>query len=146
MEPASTTSVTRELLPDGSLRLSSSGATFEYRRIRPGALLVTITGVDRGQFGSATLDEIIAALAREGKLDLYIDARGAVGATLSVSDDWTRFFSTQRDRLRRVYVLAGSKAVQLTVAIAQHFSGTGNLIQIYSDPAIFEARLSGSTP
>lgn len=133
--------VTRELLPEGVVRLSSGEATFEFVRPRPGRLLVKISGLDRGQFGPSTLNEITTALEREGSLELFIDAREAVGAAVSVSDDWTRFFSIQRTRLRRVHVLAGSKAVKLTVAIAQHLSRTGDLIQIYSDPQIFDDRL-----
>jgi hypothetical protein len=136
------TSVTRELLPGGVVRLESGKARFEFARVRPGRLLVTISGIDQGQFGSATLDEVTASLDREGALELFIDAREAVQASVNVSDDWTRFFTVQRSRLRRVHVLAGSKAVKLTVAIAQHLSRTGDLIQIYSDPQIFDARLS----
>jgi hypothetical protein len=134
--------VTRELLPGGIVRLISDQATFEFARPRPGRLLVTITGMDKGQFGPSTLDEITVALEREGSLELFIDAREAVGAVATVSDEWTRFFSIQRNRLRRVHVLAGSKAVKLTVDIAQHLSRTGDLIQIYSDPQIFDDRLS----
>lgn len=100
--------------------------------------------MDKGQFGPSTLDEITASLDREGALELFIDAREAVGAAVSVSDEWTRFFSVQRTRLRRVHVLAGSKAVKLTVAIAQHLSRTGDLIQIYSDSQIFDDRLRSS--
>jgi hypothetical protein len=133
--------VTRELLAGGVVRLTAGGCTFEYRRPRPGALLVTITGMDSGQFGTTPLDEITTALAREGPLELFVDAREAVGAAVSVSDDWTRFFSSQRARLTRVHVLVGSKVVYLTVAMAQHLSRTGSLIQIYSDPEIFAARL-----
>ena len=135
------TSVTRELLPGGVVRLSSGKSTFEFARTRPGRLLVTISGMDKGQFGPSTLDEITAALHREGSLELFIDAREAVGVTASVSEEWTRFFTVQRTKLRRVHVLAGSKAVKLTVAIAQHLSRTGELIQIYSDPQIFDSRL-----
>ena len=135
------TSVTRELLPGGVVRLSSGKSKFEFARTRPGRLLVTISGMDKGQFGPSTLDEITAALHREGSLELFIDAREAVGVTASVSEEWTRFFSVQRTKLRRVHVLAGSKAVKLTVAIAQHLSRTGELIQIYSDPQIFDSRL-----
>ena len=65
-----------------------------------------------------------------------------VAAALSVSEDWTRYFANNRADFIRVHVLAGSKVVQLTVAIAQHLSRTGNLIQIYSDPEIFESRLA----
>jgi hypothetical protein len=105
-------------------------------------LLVVIAGNDVGQFGTSTLDEIAAALARERPLQLFVDAREALGAAVSVSDDWTRFFATNRALLARVHVLVGSKAVYLTIAIAQHLSRTGDLIQIYSDPAIFESRLA----
>jgi hypothetical protein len=137
--------VKREVLPDGAVRISSAGATFEFRRPCPGVLLVAIVGLDKGQFGLTTLDEITAALNRDSHLELFVDARAAVGATVSVSDEWTRFFAVQRSKLQHVHVLAGSKAVHLTVAVAQHLSRTGNLIQIYSDPAIFEARLSSAS-
>jgi hypothetical protein len=131
----------RETLAGGAVRLSAGDCTFVYRRPRPGALLVTITGLDAGQFGTSTLDEITTALAREGRLELFVDAREAVGAAVSVSDDWTRFFASHRSKLDRVHVLVGSKVVELTVAMAQHLSRTGNLIQIYSDPEIFESRI-----
>ena len=136
-----TDGVIRELLPGGTVRLRAGECSFVYRRPRPGALLVTIIGMDDGQFGTTTLDEITTALAREQRLELFIDASEAIGAAVSVSDDWTRFFSSHRERLERVHVLVGSKVVELTVAMAQHLSRTGNLIQIYSDPGIFESRL-----
>jgi hypothetical protein len=136
--------VTREVLAEGVVRLAAEGCSFEFRRTGPGILLATIRGLDRGQLGATTLDEITAAMSREGRLELFVDAREAVGATVSVSDEWTRFFATHQPRLRHVHVLAGSKAVQLTVAIAQHLSRTGELIQIYSDPALFEARLAAA--
>jgi hypothetical protein len=128
--------------PDGTVVLAADGCTFRYRRPRPGALVVAIAGHDKGQFGTATLDEISLALKRDRPLELFIDARKGVAAALSVSEDWTRYFANNRADFIRVHVLAGSKVVQLTVAIAQHLSRTGNLIQIYSDPEIFEARLA----
>jgi hypothetical protein len=74
---------------------------------------------------------------------LFVDTREATSAATDVSDDWTRFFSVNREKLSRVYVLVGgSKVLQLTVAIAQHLSRTGNLIQIYSDPEAFNLKLN----
>jgi hypothetical protein len=134
--------IKQDMLPDGSIRLSSDNCSFEYKRVGPGVLLVVIIGNDAGQFGTATLDQIVAAIARDRKLELFIDAREAVGAAVSVSDEWTRFFSSHRQDLTRVHVLVGSKVIYLTIAIAQHLSRTGNLIQIYSDSEIFENRLS----
>jgi hypothetical protein len=124
------------------VQLSADGCTFVYRRPRPGVLVVEIAGHDVGQFGTTTLDEIAHAIGREGPIELLVDAREAVGAAVSVSDDWTRFFSANRARLRRVHVLVGSKTLYLTVAIAQHLSRTGDLIQIYSDPELFAAHLA----
>ncbi len=132
----------RRALPDGAVRLAAGDGVFEFRRPRAGVLVVTISGLDEGQFGTATLDEITAALAREGTLELFVDARDAYAATVGVSDDWTRFFATHRARLSRVHVLVGTKVVHLTVAMAQHLSRTGDLIQIYSDPEIYRSRLA----
>jgi hypothetical protein len=135
--------IKREILPGGDVRLSSGDCTFLYRRPRAGTLLVKISGDDRGQFGTAPLDEILTAIAREGRLELFVDTREATSAATDVSDDWTRFFSVNREKLSRVYVLVGgSKVLQLTVAIAQHLSRTGNLIQIYSDPETFHLKLN----
>jgi hypothetical protein len=136
--------VKREVLSDGSIELSAGDCSFLYTRVSPASLRVVIKGHDTGQFGTATLDEITAAIARDRKIELFIDARDAVGAAVSVSDDWTRFFSRQREGLGRVHVLVGSKVVYLTVAIAQHLSRTGSLIQIYSDPGIFQSRLTAA--
>ena len=137
------TEIKREILPGGDVRLSSGDCVFLYQRQRPGVLLITISGYDGGQFGTATLDEILTAINREGKLELFVDAREASGAGVGVSEDWTRFFATNQEKLSRVHVLVGgSKVLQLTVAIAQHLSRTGNLIQIYSDALIFNKKLN----
>jgi hypothetical protein len=138
--------VIREATADGQVRLSAEGCSFLFRRLRPGALLVVIVGNDKGQFGTSTLDEIRMELLRQKPLELFIDARDAVGAAVSVSDEWTQFFSTNREHLRRVSVLVGSKVVHLTIAIAQHLSRTGSLIQITSDPEVFDARVTGARP
>jgi hypothetical protein len=135
--------IKREILPGGDVRLSSGDSAFLYRRLRPGVLHVKISGYDAGQFGTATLDEILTAINREGRLELFVDAREASGAGVGVSEDWTRFFSANREKLARVHVLVGdSKVLQLTIAIARHLSRTGNLIQIYSDAEIFGGKLN----
>jgi len=136
--------IKRELLSGGDVRLSAGDCTFFYHRPRLGVLHVTISGYDTGQFGTSTLDEINNAINREGAIELFVDAREAYGAAVSVSDEWTRFFSLNRENLKRVHILVGSKAVYLTVAIAQHLSRTGNLIQIYSDSDLFSNKLGNN--
>ena len=135
-----TTALTRELAPDGTVILKAGRGTFFYRRPRAGVLDIAIEGVDNGQFGSATLDEIAMALVRERPLELFVDASAASMPAVAVSREWTRFFSLNQKDLTRVSVLVSSKTVELTVAIAQHLSQTGKLIQIYTDAELFEAR------
>jgi hypothetical protein len=141
---AAAPAISRTLHADGTVELSAPGCTFRYRRTRPHALLVTIAGNDTGQLGSAALDEIATALVRERPLELFVDAREALGPATRVSDEWTGFFARNRADLLRVHVLVGSKVVELTVAIARHLSRTGNLIQIYSDAELFASRLAVS--
>lgn len=130
--------VSREVLSDGRIKLAADDCVFLFRRIKPGVLVVTISGHDTGQFGTSTLDEIRMEILRYRPVELFVDAREALGAAVSVSDEWTRFFSLNREHLQRVSVLVGSKVLYLTVAIAQHLSRTGNLIQIYSAPEVFD--------
>jgi hypothetical protein len=134
----------RETLPDGRVRIADARASFTYERLRPGAVLVTALGADMGQFGTASLDEIRLEMLRHRPVELFIDAQGVTMVAVDVSKEWTQFFSLNRDNLRRVSVLVGSKAMELTVAIAQHFSQTGNLIQLYSDRELFEARITAA--
>lgn len=140
----STAGLQRETLPDGSLKLAAGRASFVYRRLQPGKLLITISGFDAGQFGTATLDEVRLEMLRQRPVELFVDAEGATAVSVEVSKEWTQFFSLNREHLRRVSVLVGSKAIELTVAIAQHLSQTGNLIQIYTDRELFEARVAAA--
>ena len=134
----------REVLPDGSVRMSVGETAFFFSRPRPDVLVVTITGYDKGQLGTAPLDEIGSILRIAAPLQLFVDARNSVGATVRVSEDWTRFLTRHQADLTRVHVLVGSKMVELTVAIARHLSRTDRLIQIYSDPATFEKQLENA--
>jgi hypothetical protein len=134
----------REQLPDGSVRLTSGESAFVFARPAAAVLVVTITGYDKGQFGTAALDEIGSVLRLGARVHLFVDARNAIGATVRVSEDWTRFLARHQTELEHVHVLVGSKMVELTVAIARHLSRTDRLIQIYSDPAIFEAQLDAA--
>ncbi len=136
-----TQSVAREELPGGAIRLLDAACSFTFQRLRPGALLVTITGHDKGQFGTRSLDEVRLEMLRHRPLELFIDASNASGPAARVSEEWTRFFSLNREQLKRVSVLAGSKLVHLTVSIAQHLSRTGDLIQIHSDRESFARQL-----
>lgn len=136
----------RATLPDGRLRLTAGSGSFTYERLRPGVLLVTVAGSDMGQFGTASLDEVRLEMLRQRPVELFVDAEAAQLVSVAVSKEWTQFFSLNREHLSRVSVLVGSRAIELTVAIAQHLSQTGNLIQIYTARDLFAARLQAARP
>jgi hypothetical protein len=134
--------VGKTVAADGSIELISDEGKFAFRRIGQGALLVTITGNDKGQFGTAALDEIRLEILRHGPLELLVNAEQAVLVTQEVSREWTRFFADARPELKRVSILTGSKLVNLAVAIARHLSHTGSLIQIYTERELFFAAMA----
>ena len=126
--------------------ISDERCSFTFEALRPGVLEIRIAGVDSGQFGTAVLDEIAANLVRERPLELFVDAAEAtMMPPVSVSQAWTRFIALNQKDLARVSVLVSSKSVALTIAIAQHLSNTGKLMQIYSDRELYEARRKGAS-
>lgn len=141
--------VLREVLTDGSVRWSGGDCTFTYHRLRPGILLVEIAGNDDGQFGTATQDEAAQEFDRCPRpLTLFIDAAEAWGPATKVMEHWTAWFQVNRKRLERVCMLVPpeAKVLQLTVAIAKHLSGTGDLFHVVSERSRFELALAESAP
>jgi hypothetical protein len=136
--------IKREIQGDGSIVLSDARCTFTFRRLAKSVFEMAISGVDSGQFGTAPLDEVSLALLRERPLELFVDASAASMPSVPVSQVWTQFFSLNQKDFKRVSILVGSKAVELTVSIAQHLSRTGKLIQIYSDSDLYESRKSAA--
>jgi hypothetical protein len=135
--------VKREVLEGGVTRLQVEGCTFTYERHGRDRILITIIGSDEGHFGSATIDEILLAIGREGPLELFVDASKATAVSVAVSDMWTRFFARNRNELKRVHILTGSEYVHLAISISQHLSRTGDLIRIHSDPVRFTELMRG---
>lgn len=119
------------------VRLRSPGCTFTFERLRPGRLLVTITGYDRGECGTAPLDEIIRETQRYGPLELLIDASQARGVTWAVSEQWTQWFHANQHHLRSVLILVQSKYVEQTILVAKELSKTRHLLSVTSDAEAF---------
>ena len=57
-----------------------------------------------------------------------------------MASGWGDFFALNRKNLKRVRILVGSKAVALTMEIVRHLSNTGDLVQIYSERELYDAR------
>lgn len=139
----------RDILDNGSVRLSAGNAAFIFHRVRPGILLVTVNGDDRGQFGSSAIDEIAAEHARFPEpLLLFFDLRKAIGPTTNVMQMWTAWFESHRDKFQRIVLLVPpeSKFLHLTISIAQHLSRTGNLIRICGELGEFNQAIAEHVP
>ena len=128
----------KQILPDGRVQFSSPTCTFVFEWLTPAAILIVINGTDTGQFGPLILDEIRAEISRKGSIELFVDARGAVSASLHVSQEWRLFFTQHQRSLKHVHILVGSKFIELVVSIAQHLSRTGDLIQVYDSATTFD--------
>jgi hypothetical protein len=113
---------------------------------RPVARVVTVAfiGNDVGQFGDAPLQELAHDLGEPGGLELFIDARGAVAATMDVSSEWALWLAQNRRSFRHVSMLTGSRFIQLSAAFVRKFADLGDLMRIYTDPDVFEGALSNS--
>jgi hypothetical protein len=135
----------REVLTDRSVRLHSTGCSWIFERLRPAVVLVTVSGHDQGEFGTAPLDELSTALGRR-PLALFVDARATPSASTAASEPWTAWFTANRSALGRVVVLTGARALRLTLAIAGHLSRTGDLMRITDDVREFEAALAAEVP
>ena len=139
----------REVLEDGSVRLTDGSCSFLYERPAPGIIVLTISGDDRGQFGTATVDEVAAEFSRATQpLKLFVDTRNATGPTRDVMETWTAWFAANHSRLDRVLILVPpeSQLLHLTVSIAQHLSRTHGLIRICATIDDFHAAVEKSVP
>jgi hypothetical protein len=107
---------------------------------RPGIVLVVITGTDIGEHGEAPFLELTKEV-QPGPVELFVDARHAQGVTLDVSGRWARWLSSQRDCLRSVHMLTGSRFVQLTATFVRDFASLGDRMRIHTSPDAFEQAL-----
>jgi hypothetical protein len=133
-------------LEDGAVRLvASDGTTFTFKRLRPGTMRLVIAGYDTGKLGDAPLDVLTAELLRYGKLDLLVDLRAATGVVTAVREAWTAWFQLHSDELRGVTILISDRLVASAVAVAKHFSRTGELIRVLSDAARFDELVAAAS-
>jgi hypothetical protein len=107
---------------------------------------LTIEGRELGQLGRAPLGEVAAEAALRPPLRLLIDMSRLTHVSETVSSDWTAWFQSHRQAVRRVDVLAPEPFVRLVVAVSQVFSRTGDLIQIHTKADKFAAALLSAAP
>jgi hypothetical protein len=136
----------QETLEDGSVRLSSEQCSFTYQRPRPGVVFMRIVGNDKGEFGTAPMDELREDISRYSPIELFIEMDESTGANLPVQEAWTGWFSTYRPALKSVSILTRSKFMHFTAEVVKFFSRTGELIRVYFDPEPFLEALQRAAP
>jgi hypothetical protein len=136
----------REMLEDGSVRVSSERCSYTYRRLRPGVVFIRIQGDDKGELGEAPRDELREDLSRYAPVELFFEMDESTGANRPVQEAWTEWFSTLRPALKSVSVLTRSKYMHVSAELVKLFSRTGELIRVYLEPQPFEEALKRAAP
>ena len=131
-------------MDNGEASFESDHCRLTIRRPAPRVVVVSFIGNDVGQFGQAPFDVLATHLAGSGAVELYIDAREGVAASLDVSGDWARWLGENKGQLRHVSMLTGSRFIQLSASFVRKFAGMGELMRLYTDPAAFEGALASS--
>ena len=140
------TGYSREVLPDGTVCLTTAHGWFRIRRLRPGVVLVGAGGHDRGQFELAPMDELREDLSRYAPIELFFDASDVFSVGTPATDAWTDFLAANRSALKSVSILVRSRFMHITIEVAKLFSRTGELIRIYLDPQAFEEAIARAAP
>ncbi len=109
-----------------------------------GVVLVTIEGTDIGELGEAPFRALAPLVGDQQNVELFIDARAARGPSIDVSNDWALWLARHKDALRHASMLTASRFVQLTADFVRRFSDLGDVMRIYTEPAVFEGALSNA--
>jgi hypothetical protein len=115
--------------------------TLAIEQISSGVILLKIAGSDIGEFGHTPIATVDALLSNGGAVDFFIDARDVRGASIDVSGEWAKWLRKNRERLRRVTMLTGSRFVQITAEFVRHFAGLEGIMRISTDSDAFDNAL-----
>ena len=116
----------------------------EIRRAARRVVVVTISGSDVGEFGDAPFRALADDLAREDRIDLFINSRNVRGASIEVSCDWARWLGKHRDRLHLITMLIGSRYIDITANFVRRFAQLEGSMRLTDKPSIFEDALRRS--
>lgn len=129
---------------EGGTRLEGVNGSMRIDEPAPGVVLVVIEGTDIGELGDAPFRVLAPLLEGDRPVEMFIDARDARGPSIDVSNDWALWLARHRDRLRHVSMLTANRFVQLTADFVRRFADLGDLMRLYTDPAVFEGALSNA--
>jgi hypothetical protein len=125
----------------GCVELRSARCSFRLEPLSSAALLLTVRGIDNGEFGTAVVDEV-RRYAREQRvaIELFVDA-DVEFVDAGVRDLWTQWIKADGRHVRHVTMLVGSKAARLSIAVTREQSRTTDHIRLLDDRGLFDAAL-----
>jgi hypothetical protein len=130
--------VDRELLEDGSTRLIDAEGALLFRRPRPGVLVMSGSGRDRGQFGDVPFRDIEAEASRFEPLDLFIDTSGLDFVDSAVVSRWTAWLRELPASVHSLGILHGADMTGVNVAVAAHLARHAGRLRVHPDRTRFE--------
>ncbi|HEX3742590.1 MAG TPA: hypothetical protein VHW09_01615 [Bryobacteraceae bacterium] len=109
-----------------------------------GTIVLRISGTDTGEFADVPLKVLNQWIAGRAPFDFFIDARDVRGASIAVSAEWAVWLSAQKQVLRSVTMLTGSRFIQVTAEFVRRFANLEGAMMICTEPAVFDHALAGA--
>ncbi len=131
-------------MPVGLQTVSFEGVncTLIIRRPRPGIVVALFKGHDTGEFGEAPFRELAFDLQNNSPIQLFIDGRHTLAASLDVSGAWANWMREHKEKIHRLNILCGSRFLQFTAEFVRRFAGFEDRMRIYTEPEAFESELA----
>lgn len=112
----------------------------QVQRLRPGVVLMTLTGVQDGELGRAPFDALEDNLGG-APVEIFIDARRSQTASAAVSGEWAMFFHTHRAHIARVHLLTPPRLPVENGELLRSYGMLEDRMDVVTDPAEFERKL-----
>ena len=132
-------------MPTCLTRLESESCRFHIERRAPTTVLMRIEGHDVGEFGALPMRCLQALMPAKGRVALFIDARGARGASMDVSNDWAAWLGRERARFAAIHMITGSRYVLFTADFVRKFSELESLMHVHRDATAFDEALAATS-
>lgn len=123
----------------GCVELRSDRCSFRLEPLARTALLLTIRGVDAGEFGTAVIDQVRRYAREAGEsVELFVDA-DVDAVDPSVREMWTQWIKSDARHVRHVTMLVEPKTTRLSIAVAREQSRTTSQIRFVDERSVFDA-------
>jgi hypothetical protein len=127
------------------IRFEGVHCTLSIEKLGARVVLMKIAGTDVGEFGDAPMKALRECVGDSHAVQLFIDARDVMGASIEVSGEWAGWLSAHKAILENVTMLTGSRFIQLTAEFVRRFASLEASMRICADPVIFDSALAEAT-